>query len=94
MKKVITRPFVMPEDLETQACFGGWLLSQMFPLKMAHQLTVLVHAKQKFCVQLFLLTQEGNLVHLSQSALLRVKCRGNSMNIRELGLKQCVQRLI
>lgn len=52
---------------------------------MARQLTVFVHAKQQFCVQLFLLMQERSLVHLSQSALLRVKCRGNSMNIREVG---------
>lgn len=60
-----------------------WLIGYLF-----------VHTKQTFCVQLFLLTWERSLVHLSQPARLRVKCKGNSMNIRELGLKQCVQRLI
>lgn len=44
---------------------------------MACQLTVFVHPKQVFCIQ-----QERSLVHLSQSALLRVQGRGNSINIR------------
>lgn len=61
---------------------------------MACQLAVFVHPKQVLCVQLFLLTQERSLVQLSQSALLRVQCKGNSINIWEFELKQCVQRLI
>ena len=32
-KKVIGHPFVMPENLEAQAWFWGWLLSQMLLLK-------------------------------------------------------------
>lgn len=70
----------------------GWILSQIFPLKNGLSANS-VHPKQVLCIQLFLLTQERSLVHLSQSALLREQCRGSSINSREFGLKQCVRRL-